>query len=148
MSEKNGSSTWNWTSLSIGGRLTVDPKLHKTGEGKPITTLRVAVNDYKGTVQFWKVTLVNSNAENACKYLSKGDPVRVQGRPIGEVYDGNIEEPEMYRADDGIIHSVWKMLGYTVRYLPNGNGGTGSTRPTGERIKGKLPGEEIPFDAE
>ena len=61
------------------GNLTKDPELRTLGDGKTVTTLRLAVNTGRDQAIFLNVTVWDKPAENCCKYLAKGSPVMVKG---------------------------------------------------------------------
>lgn len=72
--------------IVIAGRLTSDPQIEKTEDGKKVSTITVAVSrSYKnvdGTydTDFIKCTLWNGIAESTAEYCKKGDIVGVKGR--------------------------------------------------------------------
>jgi single-strand DNA-binding protein len=61
------------------GNLTKDPELRTVGEGKSVTTLRMAVKGGREETLFINVTVWDRSAENCVTYLSKGSPVTVRG---------------------------------------------------------------------
>lgn len=70
--------------VTIVGRLTKDPVLHKTNSGKPVTTVFVACNrTYASTdgqqADYPPVTLWGKAAENLVKYCRKGSLVGIKG---------------------------------------------------------------------
>lgn len=78
-------ATYNRTILA--GNLTADPEKRFTKEGSPVTAFTVAVNeprqkeqDREEEVFFMPCVTFGKRAEVAGKYLSKGDPVLVDGR--------------------------------------------------------------------
>ena len=64
--------------FQILGRLTSSPVLRKTGDGRPVGNLRVAVNS-NGSSTFLSVVVWNKMAENCMEYLVKGSLVLVEG---------------------------------------------------------------------
>lgn len=72
--------------IVIAGRLTSDPQIEETEDGKKVSTIIVAVSrSYKnvdGTydTDFIKCTLWNGIAESTAEYCKKGDIVGVKGR--------------------------------------------------------------------
>lgn len=69
------------------GNLTKDPDVRYTPGGTPVTTLSVAVNsrykqgeDAKDEVLFIDAVVFGKQAESCGQYLSKGNPVLVEGR--------------------------------------------------------------------
>ena len=70
----------------VAGRLTSDPVVEETENGKKVSSITVAVpRSYKnvdGTydTDFIRCTLWGGIAENTCEYCKKGDIVGVKGR--------------------------------------------------------------------
>lgn len=67
------------------GRLTRDPELRYTGQGTPVTTLRIAVDrpkskDGEKQTDFIDVVAWRQSAEFAANYLTKGRLISVDGR--------------------------------------------------------------------
>ena len=82
----------------VAGRLTSDPVVEETENGKKVSSITVAVpRSYKnvdGTydTDFIRCTLWGGIAENTCEYCKKGDIVGVKGRiqtSSYEIEDGN-----------------------------------------------------------
>ena len=82
----------------VAGRLTSDPVVEETENGKKVSSITVAVpRSYKnvdGTydTDFIRCTLWGGIAENTCEYCKKGDIVGVKGRIKTSSYeteDGN-----------------------------------------------------------
>ena len=82
----------------VAGRLTSDPVVEETENGKKVSSITVAVpRSYKnvdGTydTDFIRCTLWEGIAENTCEYCKKGDIVGVKGRIQTSSYeteDGN-----------------------------------------------------------
>jgi len=61
------------------GNLTKDPELRTVGDGKSVTTLRIAVKGGRDNTLFINVSVWDRSAENCVTYLSKGSPVTVRG---------------------------------------------------------------------
>lgn len=72
--------------IVLAGRLTSDPEITETEEGKKRTTITIAVpRSYKNVdgvyeTDFINCVLWNGIAENTCEYCKKGDIVGVRGR--------------------------------------------------------------------
>ena len=74
--------------VSITGRVTMEPELRNTRTGTPLINLRVVVNDAvrddaEGWIQkpnFINVTVFGPNAENLARSLTKGSRIAVDGR--------------------------------------------------------------------
>lgn len=75
--------------LTIAGNLTRDPDLRSTANGRSVASFGVAVNrnrkDASGNmneeVTFYNCSAWGQQAENINKYLHKGDPILLSGRP-------------------------------------------------------------------
>ena len=73
--------------ITVYGNITADPALrtvNAAGGQRKVADISVADNGQKDKngnkpVQFWRVTLWDTQAENAAKYLHKGDSVLVSG---------------------------------------------------------------------
>ena len=75
--------------VSMIGRLTKDPELHKTESGLSICNLTIAVDDVfskEDRADFLNVTIFGNQAENCEKYLRKGFLAGIQGRMRSEAY--------------------------------------------------------------
>ena len=66
---------------SFTGRLTADPELKTTNNGKSVCSFSLAVKrpHVKDTTDFINFTVWNQSAEYLCKYGSKGETVEVTG---------------------------------------------------------------------
>ncbi len=76
-------------SINFIGRLTKDPELRKTEDGKSICNFSVAVDDTyskEDRVDFMRVTVFGVQGENCEKYLQKGFLVGVSGRFRSDTY--------------------------------------------------------------
>ena len=75
--------------INMIGRLTKDPELHKTEDGKAICNFTLAVDDTyskEDRADFVRVTVFGNQGENCQKYLSKGFLAGVQGRLRSDSY--------------------------------------------------------------
>jgi single-strand DNA-binding protein len=78
----------SFNKIIIMGNLGRDPELRYTPQGDAVCNFSVAVGEKKrdkaGELQeittWFKVTLWRKQAENASKYLTKGNPVVIEGR--------------------------------------------------------------------
>jgi len=78
-------------SVSVIGRLTLDPELHLNADGRPMATLQVAVDDRRnGGTSTVVVTVVayDARAHTVARYLRRGRLIGVQGR-LAEVTGSN-----------------------------------------------------------
>ena len=80
--------------VSLVGRITKDPELRTIGSGSVTTNITVAVNrrftgqNGEREADFISCVVWNKQAENVCKYCSKGSLVGVTGRIQTRSYDG------------------------------------------------------------
>jgi len=73
----------NINRVILVGNLTQTPELKHTNSGAAVCDLRMAVNNKRGSTEetlFTDVTVWGVQAENCCKYLSKGRNIGVDGR--------------------------------------------------------------------
>ena len=63
----------------IAGRLTKEPELRTTKEGKSVAELNIALRNKKDDTTFLKITAFNQTAEHVAKYCTKGDMLGIQG---------------------------------------------------------------------
>lgn len=67
-------------SISIIGRLTRDPEIKYTTEGKAILSAGIAVNHYKkDDSSFFEWKMFGKPAESVKQYLSKGKQIAIEG---------------------------------------------------------------------
>ena len=98
------------------GRLTKDPEVIESENGKKRTYIIVAVNrSFKNVngeyeTDFIKCILWNSVAENTCEYCKKGDVIGVKGR----LQTSNYEK-------DGEIKYVLEVIAEKVTFLSSKN---------------------------
>jgi single-strand DNA-binding protein len=99
--------------VTLVGRLTKNPDLRFTGEGKAVLSITLAVNrSYRNAggdleADFVMCTLWNRTAENTAKYCQKGSVLGVVGRIQTRNYD-NAEGKKVY---------VTEVLAENVRFL-------------------------------
>ena len=63
----------------IAGRLTKEPELRTTKEGKSVAELNIALRNKKDDTTFLKITAFNQTADHIAKYCTKGDMLGIQG---------------------------------------------------------------------
>jgi single-strand DNA-binding protein len=120
-------------SVNLIGRLTRDPELRETKGGKPVCTMRLAVNGVReGDVTYVDVVTFDKQAEACAGHLAKGRHVAVAGRLSYSEWE----------ADDGSKRSKHEVIG-RVKFL---SGRNGSAPPGADASAGETrPDEEIPF---
>ena len=83
--------------LTIIGRLTGDPELRTTTQGKEVCSFNVAVNrrirDNREEVDYFKVSAWGEKGKVCKKYLSKGKKVCVTGAVSARAYTNSRGEP-------------------------------------------------------
>lgn len=104
---KNAEGKAQQEPVTIVGRLCADPVLRHTKSGKPVTTIRVAVNPPEGEATFHNVVVWNRTAEVVCEYMRKGRPVEVVGRP----------QERTYQAADGTDRQVTEIVARKVQFI-------------------------------
>jgi len=111
------------------GNLTRDPEIRYTPGGTPVATIAIAVNskykqgdDTKEEVLFINTVVFGKQAESCGQYLTKGNPVLVEGRLREQKWE-----------KDGEKKSKFEVIANNVRFLPKGNrqGGGGSSSGVG-----------------
>ena len=108
--------SFNLNSISIAGNLTADPELKTIGSGQ-LCKLRVATNEKwkdkasgekKEKVTYFDVNVWGNHAGACGQYLSKGQPVYVQGSM-------ECREDEK----DGVKRKFWSIRADSVQFLGN-----------------------------
>lgn len=118
------------------GRLTRDPDLRHTPQGKAVAHIRLAVDrgvsNQQGERQtdFIDVSVWDRQAETVSQYLRKGRLVLVEGRLQVRQYD----------ASDGTRRTVYEVVASAVKFFPQGRSSEES--PPAERPPGR---EAEPF---
>lgn len=116
------------------GRLTKDPELRYTPNGKPVASMTLAVDRaFKGAngekeTDFINIVVWGKQAESSAEYLAKGKLAAVDGRLQIRTYDGT----------DGQKKWITEVVADNVRFLS----------PKTEQIAGdeiNFSDEDIPF---
>jgi len=122
----------NLNKVMLIGNLTRDPELRHTPKGTAVAEISLAINrvwkDEQGQKQedttYVDVTLWGRQAEVAQQYLSKGNPVYIEGRLNLDSWDDKAT---------GQKRSKLKVVGEALQLLGNkpsgGGGGNSSERP-------------------
>lgn len=119
------------------GRLTKDPDLRYTQNGKAVCSFTLAVdrpytNQEEKEADFINIVAWNKSGENAAKYLAKGRQAAVEGRLQIRTYDG----------DDGKKRWVTEVVADRVEFI-GGSGGNGSAKKADDLEEF---GYEVQFD--
>lgn len=101
--------------ITLIGRLTKDPDLRYTNDGKPVCSFTLAVKRPfgKDEADFINCVVWGKSAENVAKYVSKGRQLAVEGRLQIRSYDGN----------DGQRKYVTEVVCERTEFLGSGEGG-------------------------
>jgi single-strand DNA-binding protein len=96
------------------GNLTRDPEVRYLPSGTPVATISIAVNskykqgdDTKDEVLFISAVVFGKQAESCGQYLSKGNPVLIEGRLRERKWES-----------EGVQKSKFEVIANTVRFLP------------------------------
>ena len=102
----------------IVGRLTHDPELRTTQQGKPVANLRVATNAYSGKdgdgnrkehVEFHRLVLFDRLAEIAGQFLKRGRLVYAEGRLQTRSWDD--AEGQKHQATEIVVDRLQMLSG-------------------------------------
>jgi len=123
------------------GHLTHDPELRYTPQGRPVTSLRLATNDYAGQddagqarehAEFHTVTVWGPSAEAAAKHLAKGRKVLVEGAL----------RTRSWEAEDGSRRYRTEVLASRIEFL--GGGPARASEPAPQPVgAGATPGGDV-----
>ncbi len=122
------------------GNLTKDPDVRYTPGGTPVTTMRVAVtskykqgDEIKDDTLFIDAVVFGRQAESCGQYLSKGNPVLVEGRLRERKWES-----------EGAQKSKFEVIANSVRFLPKREGAKGFQGSSGDAdASGMTPPDEI-----
>lgn len=108
--------------VCLVGRLTRDPELRTTSTGLSTSTFSLAVDgrvnaNGEAHTDFINIVVWRNQAENVCKYCSKGSLVAVSGRITTRSYD----------AQDGTKRYVTEVVADNVRFLSSKGSNSGSS---------------------
>ncbi len=105
--------------IILVGNLTKDPELHYTSGGTAIANFSLAINrkfskngEKKEEVDFFDVEAWDKLAELASEYLSKGNPVLIEGRL----------KQDRWEDEGGKSRSRVKVVAQGLQFLPKSDG--------------------------
>ncbi len=143
--------------VMIIGRLTRDPELRNTPNGKAVATISLATNriwvDAKGQkqkqVEYHNIVLWSKLAEIANQYLRKGGKVYMEGRLQTREWTGQ-DGVKRYRTEvvgDNMIMIDSRPAGSTGSFTPSGAADepTSMAEMPQEVIEEEVKVEDIPF---
>ncbi|MGO9015311.1 MAG: single-stranded DNA-binding protein [Dissulfurispiraceae bacterium] len=121
------------------GNLTRDPEVRYTPGGTPVTTISIAVNskykqgdDTKEEVLFINAVVFGKQAESCGKFLSKGNPVLVEGRLRERKWES-----------EGVQKSKFEVIARDVRFMPKRDSARGGqAHAEGSNIADMAPPDE------
>ena len=123
--------------LDVVGTVTKDPEMKYTPEGKAVTTIDVAYNEYIGksddqasaTVPMWiRLTAWEKDAETLNNYLHKGDTLHAKCRIK---FDHQTGSPRLYQRSDGTVAASYEAsIKECTVISKNKNGTNGNGAPS------------------
>ena len=122
--------------IIIAGHMGRDPEMRYTGDGTPVTTLSVAVNNWDKSTTWFRVTAWRKVAENCNQYLAKGRTVLVEGTLQSDPATGG---PKLWTGNDGMARASFEITASSVTFLPSGRDNGQPPASDGDG------GAEIPF---
>jgi single-strand DNA-binding protein len=125
------------------GNLTRDPEVRYTPSGTPVATLGLAVNNRMKQGDEWKddpcfidVVVFGKQAESCGEYLSKGQPVLVEGRLRYRSWEGQ----------DGQKRNKHEVSAFRVQFMPKSGRAPGSGAFSGDVGEGEaMDDDDVPF---
>lgn len=139
--------------VCLVGRLTKDPEVRQTQNGKTVCSFTVASNrpkskDGEEKADFLSCVVWESSADYLGRYGHKGDKVSVQGRLQSRKYDNTdgrtvwvtevlVRELSLLKSKESGSDSMTDMPTYLT-------GGGTSIRPKDMRVEG-VEGDDLPF---
>ena len=112
----------------VVGRLTADPELRYTAQGKAVANFTVAVNNRKDKVFYMDCVVWEKTAENCAQYLNKGSMALVEGELEKRTWDS--DKGKGYKTE---------LTGYNVKFLSSNADKQEVKSPQGQE---SIPGEE------
>lgn len=116
----------NFNKVILMGNLTRDPELRYTPNGGAVTTLRLAVtspykqgDEWKEDTCFIDCVVFGKRAESCNEYLSKGNPVFVEGRLRWRSWEGQ----------DGQKRSKHEVFTTNIQFMTRGPGYPQGAKP-------------------
>lgn len=105
-------------SVNLIGNIGHNLELRHTQNGKSVLNLSLAVENYNGEAEWFRIVIWNQQAENTVKYCSKGSTIGISGRlATNEYTDKNGNQ----RTNVEVVAQTVKFLSYE-----NNQGNTGN----------------------
>lgn len=138
----------SFNKITLVGNLGKDPELRYTPQGTPVCSFSMATNerrkDQSGESQdittWFKITLWGRQAETASQYLTKGQPVYIEGRLRTSEWTDR----------DGKTRTTLEVHATDMQFLSGGNaqsvGAGAATRPAGAQSSTSNRGDDFGDD--
>lgn len=111
------------------GRLTKDPELRETSNGKPVASFTLAVDKFGEGADFINCVVWNKQAENLAKYQKKGGQIGITGRLQTRDYDD----------EKGNKRYVTEVVADSIEYL-------GTKKESSQELQTEEKKETNPFE--
>jgi single-strand DNA-binding protein len=113
----------NINNVTLVGQLTADPELRELPDGRPVCSLRLAVNDYRDKPpMFIDVTTFGDEAKACAEHLVKGRQVGVVGRLAYREWEKNGAKRSKHEVIDRIAFGADDRS--ADNHVAGGEGGT------------------------
>ena len=120
--------------LVIVGNLAADPEMRYTPDGTPVTSFRMASNDFGNTVWF-RVSVWRKQAEAAATHLKKGRMVMVYSKMNPDKKTGG---PRVWTDNSGNSRASYEVTADRVVFLGGGDRAESGPPPV-------VAADDIPF---
>lgn len=120
-------------SIQLIGRLTKDPELRKTEQGKSVAKFTIAVQDGKDKAYFHDCVAWEQQAELMSKYFTKGKQIGVNGKLTTRTYE-----------KDGHNVKVTEVVVKEITFIDDGKREQQPTFNTG-KVKADIADDDLPF---
>ena len=133
----------NLNSVILLGNLTRDPEVRYLPSGTPVATLGLAVNnrikqgdEWKDDPCFIDVVVFGKQAESCGEYLSKGQPVLIEGRLRYRTWE----------SQEGQKRSKHEVTASRVQFMPKAGRASGGSGLPGEFAESEpMEDDDVPF---
>ena len=130
-------------SVILLGNLTRDPEVRYSPSGTPVATLGLAVNNRVKQGDEWKddpcfidVVVFGKQAESCGEYLSKGQPVLIEGRLRYRTWE----------SQEGQKRSKHEVTAFRVQFMPKTGRAAGGSGVPGDFAESEpMEDDDVPF---
>lgn len=141
----------SFNKVIVMGNITRDIEVKYTPNGSAVTTLGLAVNekyktkngDWKEETTFIDVDVWGNSAEIISQYLTKGDPILIEGKLKQESWED--KQSGQKRSKLKVTCVTFQMLGKQTTEQNNSVRSTGQSKPKQETKTDNWADEEVPF---